>query len=296
MHKGLLDRRAPTHSRYLVFTSAGDRSNLRLWLGSSQIFDLWVTYYGDQRGLYSDIAQLYNERKGSKFQNLKYIYENWPDVLMPYDAVMVIDDDILITSAKLGALFELRERLDLWILQPAFSPRGKVSFPITRVHWPFVLRYTDFVEMTCPLFRRDKLDKFMSAYDPILAGFGTDLWFLSVLGPSLEGKVAVIDDIVCVNPHDRAKGGIREISRLQSQEVRIATWQAVKKKYGIVIDEENKREFAAVLKPPAVRWLYLLGHLATRLYLSARSVAAPGRRLAERWWKARKRTFTLPVR
>jgi hypothetical protein len=33
--------------RYLVFTSAGDRTNLRMWLAEDRRFDLWITYYGD---------------------------------------------------------------------------------------------------------------------------------------------------------------------------------------------------------------------------------------------------------
>ncbi len=287
----LLDRRAQRHSRYLVFTSAGDRSNLKCWLRGSKNFDLWIAYYGDQKGRYADIGELYFARKASKFQNLKFAYETWPEVLGTYDAVMVMDDDIRITARKLGALFELRDELDLWILQPAFSPLGKISFPITRVQWATELRYTDFVEMTCPLFRRDKLDVFMSAYDPILAGFGTDLWFLDVLGPQLEGKVAVIDKITCINPHDRAKGGVREISRLQSQELREATWREVRHKYGIKIDEALKREFRAVRKPVPVRWLSRLRHMTIDAYLRARSTAAPLRRWVESRWPPGKKSF-----
>lgn len=49
---------------------------------------------------------------------------------------------------------------------------------INTVHPTAKLRYTNFVEMACPLFRRDELDAFMSVYDPDLVGYGTDRWFL----------------------------------------------------------------------------------------------------------------------
>lgn len=266
----LLDRRSGRRRPYLVFTSAGDRSNLDRWLEGTRNFDLWVTYYGDQNDRYSEAGDIYNARKGSKFQNLKFAYDTWPDLVGAYDAVMVMDDDVLISAKGIGRLFDLRQRLDLWILQPAFSPLGKISWPITRVQWRCELRYTSYVEMTCPLFRRDKLDVFMSVYDPVLAGFGTDWWFLDVLGPDLEGKVAVVDRITCINPPERTKGGVREIDRLQSQEQRVAAWKEVKSKYCIGSDERGQREFRAVLKPLPMRWLSPLIHLPLEAYVRAR--------------------------
>lgn len=41
-------------------------------------------------------------------------------------------------------------------------------------------RYTNFIEMTCPLFERKALDRFMAAFDPDLKGWGADWWFLQV--------------------------------------------------------------------------------------------------------------------
>jgi hypothetical protein len=268
----LLDRRGGQRPPNIVFTSAGDRSNLERWLEGRRNFDLWVTYYRDHNGRHSDAADIYNARKGSKFQNLKFAYDTWPAIFRAYDAVMVMDDDILISADDLNRLFELRQQLDLWVLQPAFSPLGKISIPITRVQWQCELRYTNFVEMTCPLFRRDKLEAFLAVYDPVLAGFGTDWWFLDVLGPDLEGKVAVIDTITCVNPHDRTKDGVREIDTLQSREARVAAWKAVQNKYRIRTEERGRREFRAVLKPLPGRWLSPLIHESIA-YIRTRSVA-----------------------
>ena len=200
--------------RYLVFTSAGDHSNLVRWLRGRRHFDLWITYYGDDNDRYVNVADYYNSRKGSKFQNLKFAYETWPEVFAQYEAVMVMDDDVLVSGDQIGRLFELRNQLDLWVLQPAFSPVGKISWDITRVQPSCRLRFTNFVEMTCPLFRQDKLAQFVAAYDPILVGYGMDFWFLHSMGPDLQRRVAVIDEIVCTNPHDSTKGR-REIDQLQ---------------------------------------------------------------------------------
>lgn len=38
--------------------------------------------------------------------------------------------------------------------------------------------------MTCPLFEKAALDRFMAVYDPDLKGWGADWWFLQVRPPS----------------------------------------------------------------------------------------------------------------
>ncbi|MGH8140717.1 MAG: hypothetical protein ACREVV_21310, partial [Steroidobacteraceae bacterium] len=120
-------------SRNLVFTSAGDRSNLRAWLEGSRDFDLWVVYYGDRPGAFRDAADYYAARRGSKFQNLHYCYQHWRPLLARYDAIMVLDDDIVINATSVSELFRIRRELDLWALQPAFRLAGKISWDITRV-------------------------------------------------------------------------------------------------------------------------------------------------------------------
>jgi hypothetical protein len=59
--------------RYLVFTSAGDRTNLRMWLAEDRRFDLWITYYGDDPNTLEGYGDYWVCRKGSKFQNLRVL-------------------------------------------------------------------------------------------------------------------------------------------------------------------------------------------------------------------------------
>ena len=179
-----------------------------------------LRHYGDHPDTLEGYGDYWVCRKGSKFQNLRAAYQRWPDKFVRYEAVLVLDDDVLIRASDIDRLFAIRTAHDLWLLQPAFDPRGKISWEITKVNPHCRLRYTNFVEMTCPLFRQDKLADFMAVYDPELVGFGMDWWFLHVLGTDLRGRVAVIDEIVCLNPHDRTKGRVREINRLQPDEVR----------------------------------------------------------------------------
>ena len=238
----------PRH-RNLIFTSAGNHSNLRLWLADNRRFDLWVTYYGDGPNSYSEVADYYAVRKGSKFQNLHSAYAEWPTFFAQYDYVMAMDDDVIIDADGLNSLFDLCETLDLWACQPAFSPRGRISWAVTQVKPTCKYRFTNFVEMTCPIFRQDKLADFMRVYDPVLVGYGMDWWFLHTMGPDLSGKVVVVDVITCINPHERTKSGVREIDRLQPMRTRQAIWAEVKEKYGIGGEERGTREFSRIRKP-----------------------------------------------
>ena len=235
----------PRH-RYLVFTSAGDNSCLHKWVRGRRNFDLWVTYYGDMDGRYRELADYYNVRKDGKFPNLHHICQTWPHLLERYEAVMVLDDDIVIGAAAISRLFEIRAKYDLWLLQPAYDPRGKISHAVTRMQRATLLRYTNFVEVGCPLFRKDKLDAFMAAYDPALVGWGTDWWFLEGLGPDLEGKVAIADAVICLNPYDHAKGGQREIEKLQPKARRIAVWERIKAEHNIQSEARGITEYGAL--------------------------------------------------
>jgi hypothetical protein len=275
----LIAATAGPRSNNLVFTSAGDRSNLRGWLKGRRNFDLWTVYYGEQGGMFQDLSTFYLPRKGSKFQNLHHCYQRWREVLARYDAIMVLDDDIVIDATGITRLFEIRRELDLWALQPAFRLSGKISWDITAVHPTAKLRYTNFIEMTCPLVRRDKLDAFMAIYDPELVGYGADWWFLSTLGPDIANRVAIVDEITCVNPHDRTKGGVREIDRLQSHAERKEVWARIRALHGVHEQGRLQREFRRINKSLLGAAASLLGYVPDWACLNARELA---RRLVRR--------------
>lgn len=234
-------------SRNLVFTSAGDCSNLHHWLRGRRDFDVFVVYYGDEPDRYKDVSDYYLARRGGKFPNLHYVYKNHREILDRYDAVIVADDDLRFGGSSISRLFEIRRRFDLWVCQPGFSTRGKVSHrSITRAQPFSFLRYTNFVEVTCPLLRKDKLDEFMEVYDPVLVGWGIGWWIVDHLGPDLENKVAVVDVVVCLNPYDDTKIGGREITKLQDKATRIANWESTKSKHGITSEDRGYRRYGTV--------------------------------------------------
>ena len=224
-------------SPFLVYTSAGDNANIKQWLLGKN-FDLWVTYYGNETGRYKELSDFYNENKGAKFPNLLNVHLKNPDFILNYKYVLVIDDDIEISGFKINTLFETAEKNDLWLCQPSFSAEGKISHKITRQNLFSKIRFTNFVEVTCPVIRSDKLISFFEIYDKKLIGYGIDWWMLNFIKPPKE-KVAIFDFISCKNPLDSEKHNIREIDLLQSHENRKKIWEKIKKENNLSINERN---------------------------------------------------------
>jgi len=236
-------------SKYLVFTSAGDYSNLQVWVNGYRDFDLWISYCGNQPGRYKDLSDYYMSKKGGKFPSLHYVYQHWKKIIEQYEAILVLDDDILINSSKINKLFKIREEYDLWILQPSFEHIGKISHKITKVNPFTLLRYTNFVEMNCPLFSTNKLFDFLNVFDPTLAGWGTDWWYLDILAKDRENKIAIIDIVTCVKPHDETKNGKREIDLLEDLPTQIKNWERIKEKYHIQSEEKGIKLYQSVKRP-----------------------------------------------
>lgn len=158
-----------------------------------------------------------------------------------------MDDDIIINASGISRLFEIRRQFGLWLLQPAFSPAGRISHPITAVHPLKMLRYTNFVEMNCPLFQKNKLDDFMHIYDPALEVYGVDWWYLEKLGPVPAGKMAIIDEVYCINPHTSTKkDGRRECLKSKQECSAVETWRRIKVFHNIKTDEKGYLTFGSV--------------------------------------------------
>ncbi|MCF4007796.1 hypothetical protein [Rheinheimera sp. UJ63] len=226
--------------KWLIFTSAGDNSNIQQWLGAERKYDVFVVYYGPTEFLLKNDCEVYKVRKGGKYQNLHYFYNEARDYFNQYEAILVMDDDIEIPTANINALFHLRENRKFDLLQSAFDRRGKISHKITEFNPLASIRITNFIEVTCPVFSQRALVAFLNEYDPTVNATGVDWWFCSIVERNFGlDSIAISDDITCLNPHDLDKNpiGNREIDRLLSREQRNQSWIEVKKKHNLELNE-----------------------------------------------------------
>ena len=223
----------------LVFTSAGDKTNFHnLWIGKKQKYDVMVVYYGVndlKYNTYAKKADYILKRKGSKFQNFHYIYENYPEIINKYDRFFILDDDIIFNVEDINKMFELSKKYNFKICGPTFkdSPECKISHIVTKTENKNQFRYTNFIEVNVPLFNREALDKLMKYYDPVLIGWGIDYLFIWANGIDSKNSYALVDSVICINPQDSKKGGNRELNNIPDVDNRALVYAKFAKKLGI---------------------------------------------------------------
>lgn len=234
----IINTNISSQSKNLIFTSAGDNTQFyNHWLGENRNYDVWCVYYGNNDENYKKYTTLVDKiwkRKGSKFQNFHYIYKNYRELLNKYDRFFIVDDDIVINTNDINNLFDISIKYDLWLCQPSYTSTSKISWPGTK-HVPNnLLRYTNFTENGTTVFSKYAIHKFMEYYDPILIGWGIDLFYIWVLGEDVKDKYAIIDSIQCINPHDGEKVvKTRELNNIKNYKSEANYWHKIKTKYNI---------------------------------------------------------------
>lgn len=258
---------------YLLFSSVGDTydkavaswsSGLRR--GRQRDYDIALVYYGDSASRYADLAKRADRMfwsRGSKFQNLLRHLDTI--AALEYRYIWVVDDDLALPPAGISRLFRITEDYGLAASQPAFSRNGRVSHPLTTAGglWT-LLRYTNFVEVGCPVVSRRALEILIPVLQPhmdLLTCWGIDI-LLSHHVWGASAPFGVIDAITVRNPHQSEKRtGQRECERIADVDTLRDHWLAV-------------RERMRPHRPPARAQLAELGAVWRRPFASRRSVGA----------------------
>lgn len=188
--------------RYAIFTSAGDRSSHRLWLDGDRHFDLFLCYYGDELNRYCNDAEWYHQRKGSKNHNLFYWCQEdgkMAEALFSYEYILVMDDDFQITAMMLNRFFDICEKLEAWVAQPAVTEDSVCPHSITRQVPNSYARATNFVEVCAPCFRKQIFMQVFPYFEQSLSGWGLDYWWWRFLGEP-EDRFFIIDATPAFHP------------------------------------------------------------------------------------------------
>ena len=218
-----------------VFTSVGNQGNFdTLWVGSNASYHIYAIYYGDDEATfekYKSKTKFIMKRKGSKFQNFKFFYENYPDIIQQYDRFFILDDDIIMNVNDINNMFALSRKYNLEICGPSFKPDGKISELIT-MHKPHtILTYTNFVEVNTPLFTKQALTNLMNILDESLIGWGIDYLYIWCNGLMKKTSYAIIHSIFCTNPYSCTKlNKSRELYLIKNAHNRRNIWESYSKK------------------------------------------------------------------
>lgn len=116
-----------------------------------------------------------------------------PAACAGYDYIFFWDDDIDIMDFDVENFLEIMQKNELSVAQPALMYGQNASHAITAHHPSYTKgRFTDFVEIMVPVFRRDAWGKWwdMLEWDTNFWGWGYDLIFKSLKNIS---KMGIID-------------------------------------------------------------------------------------------------------
>jgi len=229
-------------SDYLIFTSAGDNSLFPQgqWIKGLQNTDLIIYYYGDSETIYNKYltyTPFVIKSKELKYQNLIKFYNDYEKLFNSYKYISVIDDDIKLTGNDFNIIFNLSNKLNLWISQPSCSilHNNISNHPITHTKKDNILRYCNFIEMGIPFFKKDILKKIILNFPQELQAVGIDLWYMQFIGTFKTDKYAIIDSIQYINPSLQEKGIlVRECMKNQPGEDQWQIYERIARKYNLI--------------------------------------------------------------
>jgi hypothetical protein len=207
--------------RFLLFTSAGDKSNVLQWTGPDRWYDIVVVYYGKElwRAPWRKEVEAVYTNKETKFPNLLWYLKTHS--IDAYDAIAVWDDDIVADPLQINSLFSEMQKNKVNIFTPCHT-RG--IFKSLLRHRENGLRYINFIETNAPMFEKKELLDFMDVYNPIIKSWGTDIWYSYRCTQSQECTMAVTDTTCVTNPKTRSDG-TREIERVQPIRLDAKIWK-----------------------------------------------------------------------
>jgi hypothetical protein len=195
----------PRPTRNLVIVRAGDRSLHPAWTAALETrnWDLVASYFGDDPARFRDPGERRIDDKGPKWSGLHALLARerfWRE----YDYVWLPDDDLMIEQIAVDRLFARTAGLDLELSQPGLSWRSFYSHEITIRHPSLMARYTNFIEIMAPCFRREFLETCLALLGETQSGWGLD-WILPRMQPKGRLGCAIIDDVEMT--HTRPVGG-----------------------------------------------------------------------------------------
>lgn len=198
-----------SNNRNLIIAAVGDHSLHRNWL--SYDFDTCLIYYGNQSPPKEPVKYLI-EDKGPKYTLIKRALENNPN-LLDYNNVWMPDDDVWLKGKEVSTLFSFMDLFELKLAQPAivghYSLEVTLPFPSSR------LRFTNFVEIMCPCFSRDALQKCHQTFDENKSGWSYDALWDKLLGRPQRG-IAIIDDVIAVHTRPIFGGELYQSQNIKS--------------------------------------------------------------------------------
>ncbi|HET9908418.1 MAG TPA: DUF707 domain-containing protein [Anaerolineales bacterium] len=191
------DRRS-IPKRFAVFFQCGSGSVHKEWLTeNSKDWDLLINHYDETylNKISCDVEfQQTGKKAGTKSTAFHMLLERWPQLLEPYDYVLLLDDDILLEEKDISRLFHIASEHNLHLAQASLSSNSNCAHQIFKNPGKTGIRYVDGVEIMMPLLSKRAIDVGRHLFRQAISGWGVDFVLGKLL--SAKGGAAIIDDVI----------------------------------------------------------------------------------------------------
>lgn len=124
-----------------------------------------------------------------KYHGIKNLI-NSKDLLNKYDYFWFPDYDVEINDLDLRNLVKLAKMYDFALCQPSLSHDSYLTWNASKHVPSSIVRESNFVEIGCPLFRKDFLKQTIWTFNLNYSGWGLDYLWYSLRG---NNKLGIID-------------------------------------------------------------------------------------------------------
>ena len=162
---------------YLVWVSTNHGKCAAELDGKDRLFDVALHDYGPWSPVKSNTADFWIDSEGTeKFETAAAN----PLLLLGYEYVAFLDDDLDITTHDLNNMFEIGKRFHLNLFQPALTLASYGTYrhlyqdPIG--YKALGVREVPFVEIMCPVFSKFMLERCLWTFDLNQSGWGLDVY------------------------------------------------------------------------------------------------------------------------
>jgi hypothetical protein len=169
----------PSSRNFLVFVQSGPGFDAG-YLQEPRGYDVLLNYY--KEGALNPKAEIAVFQAGTKTTAIRRLMEQRSDLLLRYEAVLFLDDDVEIGAEGIEALFRAMTAEGLDLAQPALTADSFTAYPFLKrpAVGDGVMRVSS-VEIMAPAMTRRALQCTKWAFAESVSGWGSDL----LLGPAV---------------------------------------------------------------------------------------------------------------
>jgi hypothetical protein len=189
-------RRGRPGRRDLVYVQSG-RGVHPPYLVPARGFDVLRNYYADPTGEVCPHSDHVLFQRGSKVTSVAAILRRDPELLLAYDQVLFLDDDIALEAGAVESFFAAMRRHGAVLAQPLLTPESDCVWPLFKdsVNTGRCVPVSS-VEVMMPAFSRDALVRLAWTFGLTVSGFGVDLLWGHLLPEARRaGRVLLIGEV-----------------------------------------------------------------------------------------------------